>query len=268
VRPPLLNATEREEYKRKQREWHDSHYKAYEPPLLRAGQAESFYRTFEQHVAATLLKDSGFRTENKQLRVLFSCVGCGEGLLFWLTRFPIQEIVGLDLSVEACRLARRVTGGQIDRNWFIQADAESLPFPDESFDLAIVHNGLHHLTDPAAGLRELWRVSRGAVIVIEPADCRLMPLYLKLGIARTREDSGNEVVRFRKEDLLSFLGQDGNVQALYRRYFWYDHSFICDRLLPRLNHSPGQLLTRFMLSAVDYLFFFLRTKSAAVIVKS
>ena len=137
-------------------------------------------------MAATLIKDSGFKLGCKPLRVLFSCVGCGEGLRFWLTRYSIREIVGVDLSEEACRLARRITAAQIDRNWFIQADAEALPFPDESFDLAIVHNGLHHLTDPAAGLRELWRVSRGAVIVIEPADCRLMPVYLRLGIARSQ----------------------------------------------------------------------------------
>jgi ubiquinone/menaquinone biosynthesis C-methylase UbiE len=267
VQLPPLDAAEREEYKRQQREWHDSHYKAYNPPLLRAGQAEHFYRTFELQLAATLLKDSGFSTANKHLRVLFSCIGCGEGLPFWLDQFPIQEVVGVDLSVEACRLARRIISGSIDRSSFIQADAEALPFPDESFDLAIVHNGLHHLTNPAAGLRELWRVSRGAVIAIEPADSKLMPLYIKLGIARSHEDSGNEVLRFTKEDYLSFLGHNGDAQMFYRRYFWYEHPFLCDKLLPRLDHSSGRALTRVALSAVNALFFFMRTKSTAVIVK-
>jgi ubiquinone/menaquinone biosynthesis C-methylase UbiE len=267
VRLPPLDTAERGAYKRQQREWHDAHYKVYDPPLLRAGQAELFYRTFEHQVAATLLKDSGFATADKRLRVLFSCIGCGEGLPFWLDRFPIEEVIGVDISIEACRLARRIAGGRIDRSGFIQGDAESLPFPDESFDLVIVHNGLHHLTNPAAGLRELWRVSRGAVIVIEPADSKLMPLYVKLGIARSHEDSGNEVLRFTKQDYLSFLGENGNAQISYRRYFWYEHPFLSDKLLPRLNHSAGKMLTRMGLAVINGLFFFMRTKSTAVIVK-
>ena len=265
---PVLNGTQKQEYKRKQMDWHDSHYKTYKPPLLRAGETEVFYRTFEHQVASTLLKDSGFAPGNERMRALFSCVGCGEGMPFWLNRFPIKEFVAIDLSLEACRLAREVTRGQVERSRFIQADAESLPFPDESFDLAIVHNGLHHLTDPAAGLRELWRVSRGAVIVIEPADCLLMPLFIRLGVARSREDSGNEVVRFRKKDYLSFLELSGTPQIHYRRYFWYEHPFLCDRLLPQLNHSAGRMLTRILLSVFDHVFFFFRTKSAAVILKS
>lgn len=239
----------------------------YDPPLLQAGKTEFFYRTFEHRVAALLLNQSGFQTDGKHMRVLFSCIGCGEGLIPWLEWFSIREIVGVDLSLEACRLARSVTTGLVDRNWLVQADAESLPFADESFDLAIVHNGLHHLTNPAAGLRELWRVSRGAVIAIEPADSKLMPLYLRLGIARSHEDSGNEVIRFRKEDYLSFLGRNGDAQIFYRRYFWYEHPFLCDKLLPRLNHAPGLALTRMTLAVIDRLFFFLRTKSVAVILK-
>jgi ubiquinone/menaquinone biosynthesis C-methylase UbiE len=265
---PPLDAAERQEYKRKQREWHDCHYKVYSPPLLRAGQAEIFYRTFEYQVAATLLERSGFLSANRRLRVLFACIGSGEGLPFWFDRVPIQEVVGVDISVEACRLARRVVHGKIDRSAFIQADAESLPFPDESFDLAVVHNGLHHLTNPAAGLRELWRVSRGAVVVIEPADSLFMPLFVRLGIARSHEDSGNEVLRFQKADLLSFLGkQEDDAQMFYRRYFWYEHPLLSDKLLPHLNHAVGRTFVRFALALVNGLFFFLRTKSSAVILK-
>lgn len=267
MRLPQFDTVARQHYKRKQREWHDSHYKVYDPPLLHAGKAEFFYRTFEHRVAALLLNQSGFQANGKPMRVLFSCIGCGEGIIPWLEWFPIREIVGVDLSLEACRLARSVTAGLVDRSWLVQADAEYLPFADESFDLAIVHNGLHHLANPAAGLRELWRVSRGAVIAIEPADSKLMPVYLKLGIARSWEESGNEVIRFKKEDYLSFLGQNGDAQIFYRRYFWYEHPFLCEKLLPRLDHAPGLALTRMILPVINRLFFFLRTKSAAVILK-
>jgi ubiquinone/menaquinone biosynthesis C-methylase UbiE len=43
------------------------------------------------------------------------------------------------------------------------ADAERLPFPDRSIDVVYVHDGLHHLARPEAGLAEMTRVARLAV---------------------------------------------------------------------------------------------------------
>ena len=47
-------------------------------------------------------------------------------------------------------------------------DAEQLALPDESYDLVLVQDGLHHLPRPVLGLTEMLRVSRRAVVVIEP----------------------------------------------------------------------------------------------------
>jgi len=40
----------------------------------------------------------------------------------------------------------------------VAADAESLPFDDETFDLVLGHAVLHHLPAPEAALAEVWRV--------------------------------------------------------------------------------------------------------------
>jgi SAM-dependent methyltransferase len=47
----------------------------------------------------------------------------------------------------------------------IQASAEELPLPDDSFDAALAVNTVHHWTDPRAGLRELGRVARKRIVI-------------------------------------------------------------------------------------------------------
>jgi SAM-dependent methyltransferase len=42
--------------------------------------------------------------------------------------------------------------------------AESLPFPDRSFDAAMAFSTIHHWQDPIAGLREMQRVARRVVV--------------------------------------------------------------------------------------------------------
>jgi len=41
-----------------------------------------------------------------------------------------------------------------------QSSAETLPFEDESFDVALAQLVVHHMTDPVAGVREMGRVTR------------------------------------------------------------------------------------------------------------
>lgn len=46
-------------------------------------------------------------------------------------------------------------------------DGTRVPFPDQSFDVTILVTMLHHVPDPQALFREVRRVTRGKVIVIE-----------------------------------------------------------------------------------------------------
>lgn len=62
----------------------------------------------------------------------------------------------------------------------IQASADSLPFPDASFDAAMAILSLHHWPDKAAGLREMRRVTRGRIVLLtfDPAQRPWLTDYL------------------------------------------------------------------------------------------
>lgn len=96
-------------------------------------------------------------------------VGCGTGffiLNLWQAGF-VGRAHACDLSpgmLAACADSARAIGCDVGLR---TADAEALPYEDESFDLVVGHAVLHHLPDPLAALREVHRVlAPGGAILI------------------------------------------------------------------------------------------------------
>jgi ubiquinone/menaquinone biosynthesis C-methylase UbiE len=75
-------------------------------------------------------------------------------------RRPQWTVTGIDLSETMLKLgASHVAKAELgDRIRLDYADAKQLPYPDNSFDLAISNSIIHHLPDPLPGLREMRRV--------------------------------------------------------------------------------------------------------------
>jgi len=63
------------------------------------------------------------------------------------------------------------------------ADVENMRFPNESYDLVIAHEVLHHCRSPHAALTEMLRVTRRFVVIMEPNDSLTMKLLVALGLS-------------------------------------------------------------------------------------
>jgi SAM-dependent methyltransferase len=89
-------------------------------------------------------------------------VGCGSGILTeeLAARLGPENVAAVDPSplLDAC--AARVPGADVRKG-----AAESLPWPDDSFDAALSQLVLHFLEDPVAGLVEMRRVTRPGGVV-------------------------------------------------------------------------------------------------------
>jgi ubiquinone/menaquinone biosynthesis C-methylase UbiE len=98
-------------------------------------------------------------------------LGCGAAHLSrkLLQRYPGSTVTGLE--VDERQMAKSLATPQ-ERLSFVQAGAQAIPFPDQSFDLALMLKSLHHvpldLLDQA--LAEAHRVLRpqGLLYVSEP----------------------------------------------------------------------------------------------------
>lgn len=98
-------------------------------------------------------------------------VGCALGFpLFELAHRlgPSCQLVGVDLWDEALDAAReRLSTYDINNVELISADASDLPFSDASFDQIVSNLGVNNFSEPAAAIRECFRVlaPRGSIAI-------------------------------------------------------------------------------------------------------
>ena len=87
-------------------------------------------------------------------------VGCGNGAFSEriVERFKPTEVQGIDPSEGQLAFARTRPAARLAK--FRQGDAMALPFPDSSFDMAVMALVIFFVPDPAKGLSEMARVLR------------------------------------------------------------------------------------------------------------
>lgn len=97
-------------------------------------------------------------------------VACGPGILAARLAADAGSVVGVDLVPTMLERARRECRARgVENARFLEAEAESLPFPDAAFSAVVSRLALHHLPDPQAALREMARVTRpgGRVVIAD-----------------------------------------------------------------------------------------------------
>jgi demethylmenaquinone methyltransferase/2-methoxy-6-polyprenyl-1,4-benzoquinol methylase len=117
--------------------------------------------------------------------VLDVCCGTADlALAYWRAGRGRVDVVGADFCREMLAIGRRKAdrAGAADGLALVEADAQALPFADDSFQVVSVAFGLRNVSDTDRGLRELARVCRpgGRVAVLEfslPKSRALARLY-------------------------------------------------------------------------------------------
>ncbi len=97
-------------------------------------------------------------------------LGIGDGLLTLMLAEVGSEVTAVDVSPQMLAALRtRAAQKGITNVTTVEGEIEDLPLPDESFDVAVFSQALHHAQDPSRALREAWRVlvPGGRVLVID-----------------------------------------------------------------------------------------------------
>lgn len=254
------------EYKRKQIEHENRHRPQYNLELVNLAPVERFYLERQYRFALSLLEELALQD---QIDTILVCgLGAGADLAFWLSHLHLEHAFGLDFSIEAIKATVRklLLEESPGHTSSILADFETIPLQDDAVDLGIFVNSLHHALDPAMGYRELWRVSRKGVLLIEPYSTPITRLFARIGLAEDVEEAGNKVVRFQTKDFLLW-SEDQLCQYKSRPHLWYYHPAIFRRLLPVFDSGFGFELFKILYSLADLILIPLRSKLAIVLAK-
>lgn len=124
------------------------------------------------------------------------------------------RVVAADFSLGMMSEGRR-RGAPVP---FVGADAQHLPFADDSFDAAVISFGLRNVQDPRAGLAEMVRVVRpgGRVVVCEfstPSSRTFRTVYERyllraLPAVASRAGSASEAYDYLAESILDWPDQE------------------------------------------------------------
>lgn len=115
------------------------------------------------------------------LPILDTCTGTGDLAIAVARKSPRSvDVVGSDFCHAMLEIARDKGNQESDSGdlTFLEADSQSLPFADDTFQCVTVAFGLRNVADTDRGLREMVRVCRrgGQVLVLEFSRPRLWGL--------------------------------------------------------------------------------------------
>lgn len=159
---------------------------------------------------------------------LVVCAGSGMDAEF-LARAGMM-VVASDISLGAMRRCKERSARHHVPLAAVVADVEHLPFKSESVGLSYVHDGLHHLEQPALGLAEMLRVARDQVSVTEPAQAAATSMAVRLGLSVEIEEAGNRVARMKIQDIKEQMAAAGFRVAEAHRYAMF------------YRHEPGSVM--------------------------
>lgn len=137
-------------------------FDAISPTYDRTNRIISFGR--DQHWRA---KVAAFLPPQKNLRILDLATGTGDQALALIkSQASIHSITGIDLSHEMLEIAKKKIPCKMQ---FLIADAEKLPFKEQSFDAATFSFGIRNVSDPLKSLNEIFRVlkQKGRALILE-----------------------------------------------------------------------------------------------------
>lgn len=181
------------------------------------------------------------RINGKREKINILDVGCGTGAnIEMLSQFGSAE--GVDVSDDALEFCRQ-KGLKVQKGL-----AEALPFADESFDLTTALDVIEHLDDDVAGLREMFRVTKGGGYSLF-----FVPAFMWLwGV---QDDISHHRIRYTRKQIVGRIEKAGYIveRATYANWTFFT-PILAGRTLMKITGIKPESENNINVSALNGLF--------------
>lgn len=161
-------------------QWHESVHGKEDPSIIKL---EEWHKNVLQ-----------FLSSAKELRILE--VGCGVGDFSLYLSQQGADVTAVDFSSQAIELAIRKAKAQNREVDFRVADAQNLPFENDSFDLIVSCECLEHIPAPQLALNEMYRVLKPSgrlILTTENYSNAILLYWLVCWLRKEPFNSGEQV---------------------------------------------------------------------------
>lgn len=199
------------------------------PEILRVDSSRSFHTFFFENSINLYKEKLKLKKDSGSILAL----GANHIEAEELTKFPFTKIVlsGINPPNEKTREVVK----KDKRVSYVKQDIEKISFKTQSFDLVFVKEALHHVPRPVQGLYEMLRVSKKAVILIEPQESFFGNIlsFFNLDSKYEKNQIGNSkfrdnfVYRWDKKEIVKLLNSY-YLESGYKVYFkncWMSNQF-------------------------------------------
>lgn len=142
-------------------------------------------------------------------------VGCGTGNMYDHLSKYFASVFLLEPSRPAIAELRTRLLGEHAVPPIMLGTGEAIPLKSKSVDVALAKSSLHHFNDPDAGVREMVRIARRAISLVEvigpPETLPVEPCLEYARMLLTKKEPGRRIdAVFREDDLKAIVSKHAN----------------------------------------------------------
>ena len=149
--------------------------------------------------------------------------GHGHSLLMLDQRFRPEKIIYLDVDPEASERAADKIKTCVAEVQILVNNAAALELPDNSVDMILCHQTLHHIVDQVSAVNEFYRVLKPGGVLLMAESCKkfIHSLYVRLFFRHPNDVQKTDI------EYLQLLEDSGfalHPQNISRPYLWWSRT--------------------------------------------
>lgn len=131
-------------------------------------------------------------------------VGAGDGFMLAHLNSTFSKMIAVEPSPSAIQVLKKRLNKKVS---IIQGKAESIPLPNNAVDIAFAKSSFHHFESMTTGLREMCRIAKNAVAIVEVIAPSVSALKFAQDLLPQKEHGRSRAAIFSENDLKSHISK-------------------------------------------------------------